>query len=518
METGAPETATGTCAVASARAAPPGLRLRERCLGLLSLDLRSLAVFRIGLGLLLLSDLSVRASDLVAHYTDAGVLPRADVPASFASSVYLLHGSWWFQVGLFGVAALFALALLVGLHTRLATFVSCFLLVSLHARNPVVLDGGDVLLRLLLFWGIFLPLGACFSLDRARSRGPAPGPRVVSVATAALLFQVCFVYWFSVLLKSDPIWRSEGTALYYALNVDQFVTPLGRRLLDYPDLLRLLTFGTLALEAAGPALLFLPVCSGPVRTLVVFIFVLFHVLGLGLVLELGHFPYSCAVTWLALLPTWFWDRLRHRVRPGRPPPPAAESGAAPTAREAKLPVTTPGWMNALAGFFLAYVFLWNVRTLDFDRFQTVFPQRLNWIGEGFGLGQKWDMFAPYPLMEDGWYVVVGTLEDGRQVDLFQGGRPVHWAKPELVSATYKNTRWRKYLTNLWQKDYTAHRLLYARYLCRDWNSRHGGGERVVRVEVYFMLEVTRPNYESPTIRKVLLCEFPCSPSGSGEQP
>ena len=41
------------------------------------IDTRSLAVFRIGLALTILLDLVLRAQDLGAHYTDAGVLPRA---------------------------------------------------------------------------------------------------------------------------------------------------------------------------------------------------------------------------------------------------------------------------------------------------------------------------------------------------------------------------------------------------------------------------------------------------------
>src|SRR5215217_7632278 len=39
-------------------------------------DLRSLATFRIVLALLVLSDLANRATDLFAHYTDAGIMPR----------------------------------------------------------------------------------------------------------------------------------------------------------------------------------------------------------------------------------------------------------------------------------------------------------------------------------------------------------------------------------------------------------------------------------------------------------
>jgi hypothetical protein len=473
-------------------------RLRERFGDLISLDLRSLAVLRIGLGLMLLADLFVRAEDLSAHYTDVGVLPCQAVFSSVLS-LHLMHGSWWFEAGLFVVAAVFALALVVGFHTRLAAFCSCLLLISLHARNPIVLHGGDNLLRVLLFWGVFLPLEECFSIDSLlRPSGPRPHPRVASVATAALILQVCFVYWFSVLLKSDPVWRTEGTAVYYALSIEQFATPWGRQLLGYPDLLRLLTFATLGIEAIGPALLFLPWGRGPIRTLVVAAFVGFHLFGLGLALELGNFPYVCAVAWLALLPSWFWDRLGRLASKGNPLPAVAAG------------VRASVWHEALAGFFLVYVFLWNLRTLDQQRFQCIFPVQVNGIGVAVGLDQMWNLFAPYPLKDDGWYVIVGTLADGRQVDLFRDGQPVRWEKPELISAMYKNARWRKYLMNLWRKDHADHRLRYARYLCRDWNECHGASEQVESIEMYFMLKVTQPNYQPSTPQKVLLCTY-CSP-------
>lgn len=41
-----------------------------------------------------------------------------------------------------------------------------------------------------------------------------------------------------------------------------------------------------------------------------------------------------------------------------------------------------------------------------------------------GLNQKWDMFAPRPVVEDGWYVIDGTLRNGRHVDLFRNGAEV----------------------------------------------------------------------------------------------
>ena len=43
---------------------------------MLGFDLRSLALFRMGLAVIILADLIIRTGDLQAHYTDAGVLPR----------------------------------------------------------------------------------------------------------------------------------------------------------------------------------------------------------------------------------------------------------------------------------------------------------------------------------------------------------------------------------------------------------------------------------------------------------
>jgi hypothetical protein len=52
-----------------------------------------------------------------------------------------------------------ATAVALGYYTRLAMFLSWYPVISLHDRNPIILHNGDGVLRLLLFWGMFLPLG-----------------------------------------------------------------------------------------------------------------------------------------------------------------------------------------------------------------------------------------------------------------------------------------------------------------------------------------------------------------------
>jgi hypothetical protein len=284
----------------------------------LYLDLRSLALLRVLLGVVLLCDWTDRIPDLTAHYSDAGVFPRSLVAQGTPNlrflivpvSVHLMSGATWFQALLLAIACLVALALLVGYRTRLATFLSWFLLISVHARNPALLQGGDILLRMILFWSIFLPLGACFSVDAARTRGAqGEGPaswRVANLGTFAYIVQICLLYWFAAALKWDPEWRTEGTAVYYALNVDHLTTRFGQWLLHFPTFLHWVSLGTIWLETLGPALLFLPFAPAFQRLLAIACFLLFH-LGLALSMALSNFPWVCWVLWLAILPTAFWD-------------------------------------------------------------------------------------------------------------------------------------------------------------------------------------------------------------------
>ena len=112
-----------------------------------TLDLRALAFMRIWIAGIILTDLTIRATDLEAHYSNMGVLPLhvlfqyAWNPYFF--SLHALSGLWQVQALLFGLAAIFAFFLLLGYHTRLATIVSWLLMVSLQNRNTLISQGGD---------------------------------------------------------------------------------------------------------------------------------------------------------------------------------------------------------------------------------------------------------------------------------------------------------------------------------------------------------------------------------------
>lgn len=598
--------------------------LSQRCskiAELFSIDLRALAFFRIGLGLLIIADLINRSSDLVAHYSDRGVLPRDVLIDRFLHvgqwSLHFVSGAPLVQAILFGVAGLFALALIVGYRTRLVTIVSWILLISLHSRNYMVLQGGDVLFRMLLFWAIFLPLGARFSIDSALNSPNLSDDepwtqRVFSVGSVALLLQICLVYLITAGLKSHPRWWIDGTAIWYALNVDQFTTPLGKSLLSFPGLLKVSTYYTIYLEALGPLLLFVPYRNGPIRTVVTFLFMGLHA-GFLLFMELGLFPYISMVGWIVFLPRGFWDRLGSWVRTERrrglqiyydgecgfckktvlilralwllpdTPVQTTQSDASIQAdREAHnswvvvdvtgmrhfgfegltyvlrmspvlfwlapllrlKPILKIGewlyqkiarnrrlgsWLTAPLGYrplriqlgrgmsilaliALLYVTLWNIRTTRFAFWARFFPRSFNGVAYALRLDQYWNMFAPYPLTDDGWYVIPGRLRNGEEVDVFQNGGPVSWDKPTLVSAMYPNQRWRKYMMNIWKKKFKAHRLYYGKYLCRTWNRRHQGDQVLETFEIFFMREDTPAPRHPARARKVKLWTHNCFPS------
>ncbi|MBV9146523.1 MAG: HTTM domain-containing protein [Acidobacteria bacterium] len=563
-----------------------------------SLDLRSLALFRIGLALVLLGDLLVRSFDLTAFYTDWGVLPRAALLDKFAPadrfSIHLMSGQPFFQWLLFGVAAIFAFMLLFGVKTRFAAVASWLMLVSLQNRNPEILQGGDVYLRQLAFWAMFLPIGALYSVDSAlntSSQQEASGRKkfsFFSVPGLALLIQVALVYIFAVVLKTGSAWHSEHSAVYLALNIQQMSTPIGHLLLHFPRLLPWLTRGTLFYEGLIPVLVLMPLFFGPVRTLAALLIIILHA-SLGLSIRLGHFPWIAGIATLALLPGWFWERAlpktwRDRVATAgselrvyyddiypfckksacvlrtllliprselvaiRESVPVwnemydrhswmaiAADGQrrfgfdgllcvfshsplfswiaqccrpawtqwvgdavcrAMQSRREKLSELTvwfkfharrPGtawYVNVAAFFLILYIVLWNVTGITHIPFRPAQEK----LAITLDLDQSWDMFAPYPLTYDGWYVIEGHLRDGSNVDVLHPSEPVSYEQPDSIADQYKNERWRKYLMNLSLPENTDYRLYYARSFCRSWNTGRSSYDQhaLITFDIFFM--------------------------------
>jgi len=458
-------------------------RIRRAVSRRAAVDARALAALRIALGALLLLDLALRARNLAVFYTDAGVLPRDALVAQHPVARYSLHalsGALWWEALLFVVAGVFAVSLLVGYRTRLVTFVSLVLLVSLHLRNPVVLNGGDSLFRRLLLWSVFLPLGRRWSVDAHRTDD---GPnRVISVASAGLLLQVTAVYVVNAVLKlRGDAWPS-GDAVRYVFSLDQFTVFLGDVLPHVPVVLTAMDYAWLALLCLSPLLV---LATGRVRGALAAGLMAAHV-GMVLTLKLGIFPVVTVAALLPFLSSAVWDRVERHV----PENPFSRLDAAlPYLPRPSVPPLVRRGPTVLATLLVAFVLVWNAAALGFVH-----------VSDDAAVNpadNSWDMFAPEPLHADGWYVTVGYRANGESVDPYRGG-PVDFSKPPDVSETYPTARWRKYLVSLAITDDRVFRDEFAGYLCRHYDATHD--DSLTAVSVYFVEQETRLDGPEPVHR------------------
>jgi predicted DCC family thiol-disulfide oxidoreductase YuxK len=320
----------------------PRTALRD---GYLRIDARSLGLFRLAMGVVLVGDLFRRARWLKELYTNDGVLPNHNhlfILGEGARVWSVLHA--FTTVGevqtAFAFILFFYACFLAGWHTRAFHVVALICLVSLGARNVLLSNAGDHLAVALLGFTAFLPLGSRFSLDSlgaslaARDeKGPpalndprrpapsavdaarTPGWTPTSLAAFATLAQIASVYLVMGLVQRRAgVWR-DGSALYYALNVERWISGAGaaaRGVLG-AGALSAWTRAFHLSELAIPLLVFAPFAWRLTRGVAVGL-VLFTGLTLGIFFSFGLFGWTLAASAALLVPGATWDRFeQHRV-------------------------------------------------------------------------------------------------------------------------------------------------------------------------------------------------------------
>jgi hypothetical protein len=489
-------------------------------------DTRALSLMRIWVASVLLLDILTRVTDLEAHYSNMGILPLHTLHANawnqYYFSLHALSGLWQFQAVLFAFAAAAAISLLLGYKTRWATVISWILLLSVQNRNPLITQSGDSLLRMLLFWGMFLPWHRHYSLDARKAlstESSSVSTVYFSAATFAYLLQVAWVYVFTALLKSGPEWTTTGTALYYALSIDQILMPAGRVLYQYPELMKFLTHATMFVELWLPFVLLIPWKNAWFRMLFILSIIVLHI-GISLTLFVGLFYLISISAVIGLLPTPVMDFLDRRLWLGYAKIQRRWSMAT---QQWKSPVTvqvqwtTPAWARNFPVIALREVlvltavviaFWWNVDTLNKPHYAKL-PEAAHPTALVLRLDQNWSMFAPNVFKDDGWYVLEGINLQDKKVDLNQQGKEPDTVKPASVVSLFKNDRWRKYSENYLFAPNAYMRPYYCHYLLRRWNETHTGQEKIDELSIVYMKETTLPNYKTKPLQREVLCH--CKP-------
>ena len=470
---------------------------------LFGIDARALGIYRIVLAICILIDLIIRMQDIRPFYTDEGIVPSNLVPfLGFGGGFWTFH-TWattYTEVAcLMGLAAVFAFLLLIGYRTRLMTILSWVMLLSIQNRNLLIWQGCDELLRLMAFWGMLLPLNARYAIDNIRNSNTRKEGIILSGATAGLLLQVAFVYLFTAILKSGSEWSQHGNAIWYALNLDEFAKPPAHFLLHYPDILPWLGMLVLNCEFLIPVLFFLPVFNQEARLLGIFMLVSLHI-GLGLCLLIGPFPVFNILLSVVFIPSMLWDRFDKWIsRWSRPKErmselkteeegEALDEDAMQRYETERMLSKGINYVSIAAIIFCLY---WNLSTIP--ELNLKVPNSLEKNGRIIGLDQKWDMFSPYPMREDGWYVMPAVKRNGDSVDLWRNGGPISWKKPEYVINDYKNFRWQKLMRRVLDSNFKQMYLVILPYITHTWNETHADSSQHIKTAtLFFMEEKTQP--------------------------
>jgi len=460
-------------------------------------DLRSLAVMRMALGCLVLIDLGMRARSIRAMYTDDGFFPLsmwhtyvakfADTAEPMSWSLHALHGGMTLQVILFITAAVAAVMLMVGWKTRIACVVSWVLLVSLQMRNPLILHSGDALFRLVLFWGMFLPLGKVWSVDARQRPAVAFQQPVLSAATFGLIMTLFSLYFFAGIAKLNDFWIS-GNAMEYVLRLDIYTTVIGKLMLQSPVGLKILTWATLVGEIVLPILLLTPWKNHWWRNISLVYFIGLHI-GIAACMSIGLFSPVAISAWLALLPSAFWNRFAF----SRSPLNQAEN---------PVPVSPlPRWASAFCLVMVFYFFLWNLATVDHPAFKNLMPQQARVVGRYLNLRQSFRMFDTPP-PHSPWFVYEARLKNGAEMDIFRG-KPLDHQRPDSILETIPEHHWRRLHRNLARPSFEKYRVPVSEYMVRSWNRSHDADSQIVTAKTTVYLdEITQQSESNGTISEV----------------
>lgn len=480
------------------------------CDVLFSIDTRALAMMRILLAFGILIDLAIRAQDITLMHGGSGVYPPSiafdpNVNA-YAWSLHLLFGGppLW-VVTMFIIHASVTIALLFGFYTRSASVLSWICITSLHMANPLVLNGGDTLLRSLLFIGMFLPWGHSLSVDGHTKTKPES---YVSVWTVAVFVQIACIYFFAALFKHDPLWFESGSALYYALSMHNVATSFASLLLPHVELITFFAVALVSLQHAIPILLLFPFRTNDLRLCLFFVLITIHA-SFTIFLHIGMFSLYMIATLMILVPGYVWDTITTLVKRWL----WFADSEAPTPHIVVHPATRNRLIrhtSAICGiFYIVFMLTWNIAHNPVTKHWLDTPKSFETFSLSTMLYQRWSLFTATSITNDGWHIARGTTIDGRAIDLLRNGAPISYDAPTNITTVYPNEHWRKFLMSNARGSEASHRQ-YLSILCDNWNTSHRNNS-LERVELLFMVRRTPPPGapEQPLKEKVVEL-FECS--------
>jgi predicted DCC family thiol-disulfide oxidoreductase YuxK len=220
---------------------------------------------RIVFGAVLFVAVADIAPVLFTFLSDDGVMPRRalldGLVRSDRFSLFWAVGPKWLLVALYGVTLLSLASLCVGYRTKVSNVAAFVLVCGLHERDLMLFDGADNVIRVMLFWMLFMPAGARYSVDAvlAASRGAPLRGTGCALPIRLGQLQIAWVYANTIMHKWPGSQWHDGNALHTALGLEHlFTRPLGKLLYSVPWFTHYGTHFAIIAERAFLPLVFLP--------------------------------------------------------------------------------------------------------------------------------------------------------------------------------------------------------------------------------------------------------------------
>ncbi len=228
------------------------------------LDARPLALFRMATGLLALLMLLSLYPNWSRYYAADGMI-SLNSPGLANERVNSPLGLLYWSEGVlpieafWGISVALAVMFLLGYHTRWATFGLLVMFDALVHRNPYIVNGEELVWRMVLLYSLLIDLGATWSIDawlRDR-RGATRKSTLFAWPVRLMQINIALIYGISLPYKfaQDPGWIT-GDAFHWTVASDMWgPSSLPWLTLAWGGLLRkLITFGTVLVEGAFPLL------------------------------------------------------------------------------------------------------------------------------------------------------------------------------------------------------------------------------------------------------------------------
>lgn len=225
-------------------------------------DPRSIGLFRIVFGLLVLANIHGMSDQFELLFTDEGMFDASSARQFFARRQFAGFGepgsgdpegffdlagvmrfatgpkwsalffwdsprAFWIHFWIFEVLVwLF----IFGVFSRVTGWLAYFATLSIMHRNAVFWTGADVVFKVMFLYLVMAKNGHAYSVDnwlrrrRALRRGRCALPsyrHIPAWPRRLMIVQLCVIYLWTGCAKTGHVW-SQGDSLYYALNLDHF--------------------------------------------------------------------------------------------------------------------------------------------------------------------------------------------------------------------------------------------------------------------------------------------------------